>query len=327
VSSHFAEFPHEPPPSGRAEQSCTDFRYQETGPSIREWAISFLLLSITFITTSFAGLFYSIGDIGFIRGFLFFSAKPSLILLGVPFSIPLVTILLAHELGHFFACRYYGMRCTPPFFIPAPVPLTGTLGAFIKIKSSFRNKRALFDIGIAGPLTGFLFSIPVLCIGIGLSKINPKGLLGHGGLSFGEPLLFRLLGMFILGYRPDRQDMMAHPMAMAGWIGLLATSLNLLPIWQLDGGHLAYSILGRSRQKKLSVVTVTGLILLSFWGWPTPSYLLFGVLLLVIGLKFHFYHPATLMDEEKIGAGRLWIGGLALLILILSFTPVPISFA
>lgn len=325
MSSHFAEFPHAPPPSGSSEESFIELAHWEPGPPIHEWVISFLLFLSTFVTTSFAGLFYSLDDISFIRGLRLLFANPSLIFFGFPFALPLMTILLAHELAHFFACRHYGMRCTPPFFIPAPVPLTGTLGAFIKIKSAFPNKRALFDIGVAGPLAGFLFSVPVLCIGISLSKIIPKGLLGHEGLSFGEPILFRLLSMLILRYSPGKQDLMAHPMAIAGWIGLLATSLNLLPIWQLDGGHLAYSILGRSRQKKLSVVMVTGLILLGFWGWPTPSYLLFGVLLLVIGLRLRFYHPSTLMDEERIGTARLWIGGLALLILILSFTPVPIS--
>lgn len=326
MSSNLSEFQKPTLASWSSEESVGDLSHRNPNSSISEWVIPFLLLSITFFTTSFAGLLYTIGDVGLIRVLRLLVAKPYLISLGFPFSIPLVTILLAHELGHFFACRYYGMRCTPPFFIPAPIPLTGTLGAFIKIKSSFRHKRALFDIGIAGPLAGFVFSIPVLFIGISLSKIIPRGSVGYAGVSFGEPILFRLLGIAILGYSPDKQDLMAHPMAMAGWIGLLSTSLNLLPIWQLDGGHIAYSILGRSLQKKLSLATVIGLIILSFWAWPTPSYLLFGILLLIIGLKLRFYHPATLMDEEKIGNARLWMAGLALLILVLSFTPVPISF-
>lgn len=327
MSSNNAEFPQNSPASWRSGESFIVCPPREPGPSIKEWAISFLLLGITFITTSFAGLCYSIGDIDPLRSFSLLSVKPSLILLGWPFSLPLLTILLAHELGHFVACRYYGMRCTPPFFIPAPIPLTGTLGAFIKIKSSFRHRRALFDIGASGPFAGFIFAVPVLYVGISLSNLIPKGFLGHASVNFGEPMLFRLLGMYILGYNPDRQDLMAHPMAMAGWIGLLATSLNLLPIWQLDGGHIAYSILGRSLHKKLSMAMVAGLILLSFLGWPTPSYLLFGILLLIIGLRLRFYHPATLMDDANIGWVRLCLAALALLILVLSFTPVPISFA
>ncbi len=238
-----------------------------------------------------------------------------------------MAILLAHELGHFFACRYYGMRCTPPFFIPLPVTIVGTLGAFIKIKSPFPNKRALFDIGVAGPIAGFLFTLPMLWIGISLSKLVPKGMLPAGDLSFGEPLILRLLGSFLLGYSPDKQEMLAHPIAMAAWIGLLVTSLNLLPIWQLDGGHIAYAVWGRLRQKKLSMVMVTALIVISFWGWPTPSYLLFAVLLLIIGMRLRFYHPPTLLDEERLGIGRNLIALAALVIFILSFIPVPITFA
>ena len=119
--------------------------------------------------------------------------------------------------------------------------------------------------------------------------------------------------------------MLAHPIAMAAWFGLLATSLNLLPIWQLDGGHIAYAVLGSSRHKRLSVLAVSALVLLSFVGWPTPSYLLFALLLLVVGLRLRFHHPPPLLEGEELGPGRLFLGLLALLILLVSFTPVPIS--
>jgi membrane-associated protease RseP (regulator of RpoE activity) len=217
------------------------------------------------------------------------------------------------------------MRCTPPFFIPVPISLIGTLGAFIKIKSPFKNKRALFDVGIAGPLAGFALTIPTLWIGISLSKLIPKGSFPPGGLSFGEPLIFRLFGTLLLGYMPGKQDIVAHPIAMAAWVGLLATSLNLLPIWQLDGGHIAYAVLDRSRQKMVSMFSIALLLILSFCGWPTPSYLLFGVLLLIFGMRARFYHPHTLLDEEELGPGRTFLGLLALLILIASFIPIPIS--
>jgi membrane-associated protease RseP (regulator of RpoE activity) len=299
------------------------FAFQEPGPSRREWIISAILFFATIITASFAGVYYRVGDI--IAAILIFIDNPSTIVYGLPFSIPLLSILLAHELGHYLACRYYGMRCTPPFFIPVPFPVTGTLGAFIKIKSQFINKRSLFDIGIAGPMAGFIFTLPTLWIGIYHSKLIPKGSIGHGAAIFGEPLIFRFLGSIALGYSPDKQEMIAHPIAMAAWVGLLATSLNLLPIWQLDGGHISYAILGRELQKKVSVLAVVSLILLSFWGWPTPSYLLFGLLLLIVGARVRFYHPSTLSDEDKLGPGRLFFGFLALFILILSFTPVPIT--
>ncbi len=217
------------------------------------------------------------------------------------------------------------MRCTPPYFLPAPFPIAGTFGAFIKIKSQFLSKRALFDVGIAGPLAGFVLVLPALWIGISMSTLVPKTPYPHGQPVFGEPLILRFLGALLLGYSPDRHDIIAHPIAMAAWVGLLATSLNLLPIWQLDGGHIAYAVLGRSLHQKLSIVSVVGLIMISFLGWPTPSYLLLGVLLLFMGARMRFYHPPTMLDEAKLGSARLLLALVALLILTLSFIPVPVS--
>lgn len=303
-----------------------DFLPPEPAPSPSQWILSLLLFGLTFCTATFAGFFYATGFSG-INNLtqLLFAQNMRIFLACISFSFPLIVILTAHELGHYFACRYYGMRCTPPYFIPAPLPLTGTLGAFIKIKSPFRRKKALFDIGIAGPLAGFLFSLPVLWIGISISRLTPKLPPNFAGLSFGEPLIFRLIAMAALGYAPERQDIIAHPMAMAGWVGLLATSLNLLPIWQLDGGHIAYATLGADWHKKLSFAAVAVLIIVSFLGWPTPSYLLFGLILLFIGWRTRFYHPAPLADEGPLGTGRTILAFVALLILILSFTPVPIT--
>ncbi len=260
----------------------------------------------------------------FIQMILAAFRRPSLLIHGLPFSFTFLTILLAHELGHFYACRYYGIRCTPPYFIPLPITIAGTLGAFIRIKSPFQHRRSLFDVGISGPLAGFVFVVPALFIGIAHSQLIPKASI-HGAYYFGEPLIFRWVGRIMLGYRPEVQDMMAHPIAMAAWFGLLATCLNLFPIWQLDGGHIAYAILGRERQKRLSVIGTIILISVSFLGWPLPSYLVFGFLLLILGARFRFYHPPTLFDDQGLGNARLWLGILALIILILCFTPVPIS--
>ena len=271
-----------------------------------------------------AGLLYARGDLGFLRTILTVLARPHILIYGLPFSFTFLMILLAHELGHFFACRYYGIRCTPPYFLPLPISIAGTLGAFIRIKAPFQNRRALFDVGVAGPLAGFAFVLPALIIGISRSQLIPRGSAG-GGYSFGEPLIFRLVGKLVLGYSPARQDMIAHPIAMAAWFGLLATSLNLFPIWQLDGGHISYAIFGRERQKKLSIAGTIALVAISLLGWPIPSYLLFGLLLMAFGARYKFYHPATLSDEEDLGPGRVFLGMIAYLILILCFTPVPIS--
>lgn len=286
--------------------------------------VPILLFCATFASTTFAGLFYAGAGSDFLRTLLVAISRPGIILYGLPFSVTLITILLAHEMGHFLACRFYGIQCTPPYFIPLPISIVGTLGAFIRIKTRFQHRRALFDVGVAGPLAGFAFVVPALAIGISLSKLVPKGS-AQGDISFGEPILFRWIGRAVLDYSPASQDMLAHPIAIAAWFGLLATCLNLLPIWQLDGGHVAYAVLGRERQKKLTIVSVIALILTSFAGWPIPSYLVFGMLLLILGARFRFYHPPTLSDQEELGPGRRLLALFALAILIVSFTPVPVS--
>ena len=324
MSSNFPADPNNPY-AGSSGTPFPEFRLPQyyIGPTRREWLVSALLFVATFISTTFAGVLYT-RDVGFFSLFFYALVRPGILLYGLPFSFTFIIILLAHELGHFFACRYYGIRCTPPYFLPLPITFAGTLGAFIRIKSPFQHKRALFDVGVAGPLAGFIFVIPALFIGIAHSNLIAKGSVA-GGYSFGEPLIFRLVGKLVLGYAPDHQDMEAHPIAMAAWFGLLATALNLLPIWQLDGGHISYAMLGRKLQRRLSVAGSIALIALSFLGWPIPSYLVFGVLLLVFGMRVGFFHPATLSDDEELGPARVFVGLIALLILILSFTPVPVS--
>ena len=292
----------------------------------REWILPSFLLLATILSTTYAGLFYVAGDVGLIRMLFSVASHPHLLLQGASFSFTIVMILLAHEMGHFLACRHYGIRCTPPYFLPLPISIAGTMGAFIRIKSPFQSKRALFDVGIAGPLAGFVFVVPALIVGIAYSTLIPKGSIA-GDIAFGEPLLFRWIGAAVLGYSPEAQDMIAQPIAMAAWFGLLATSLNLFPIWQLDGGHIAYAVLGREPQKRISIIATVILVLVSFAGWPIPSYLLFAVLILIFGLRSRFYHPPTLFDDEDIGTGRRVLGVAALLILIVSFTPVPIYLA
>jgi len=324
VSSDFSKNTLPQPEAWKAEPPLLDGYPGASGSRAHEWIIPGILFAATVLSTSFAGLFYESGDADFLTAIQLVILKPYLLLGGLPFSLTLVTVLLAHEMGHFLVCRHYGIRCTPPFFIPIPISIAGTLGAFIRIKSPFLHRKALFDVGIAGPLAGFLFLLPALFIGISFSRLIPKGGL-QGGLYFGEPLIFRWIAQWILGYSPSTQDMIANPIAMAAWIGLLATSLNLLPIWQLDGGHIAYAVLGSKLQRKLSIVAAAALMLVSLAGWPFPSYLLFGILLLVLGMRSRFYHPPTLSESEEIGQTRLILSVVALIILIVCFTPVPIS--
>ncbi len=326
VSSNFPFDPTTPSadPRGRSEPDV--LAPAPSAPSAREWLLPGFLFLVTFLSTTYAGLFYELDDQGFFRTSLAIAFHPALLLRGLPFSFTLIVILLSHEMGHFLACRYYGIRCTPPFFIPFPMSFAGTLGAFIRIKSHFQNRRALFDVGIAGPLAGFAFALPALVIGIAGSQLVPKGSM-HGGMGFGEPLLFRWVGWLVVGYEPAKQDMIAHPIAMAAWFGLLVTSLNLLPIWQLDGGHISYAVLGREGQKKVSIACAVGLMLISLAGWPIPSYLVFAILVLFLGWRYRFYHPATLRDDERIGIAREILAIIALWILIVSFIPVPIYFS
>jgi membrane-associated protease RseP (regulator of RpoE activity) len=320
-------------PAGDAPNFLLDA--PQSSSYLDRWLIPGILFAATFFTTSFAGLFNSgyVND-GLVGTFVSVVNQPWLLARGFPFSLTLMTILLAHEMGHFLACRYYGIRCTPPFFMPLPLPPVGTLGAFIRIQSPFQHKRALFDVGVAGPLAGFAFVIPALIIGTMRSQVIPKASLGSDFISFGEPLVFRWISTLVVDYNPLTEDMIAHPIAFAGWFGLLVTALNLLPIWQLDGGHMAYALLGPRYQKKLSIVGVLTLVIGSFLGWylwrpldrlSLPPYLFFGMLLLILGSRFRFYHPPTLADEDGIGFGRIMVGLLALIILLISFTPVPFS--
>ena len=325
MSSDFQEFPAVSPKwNGETADRGTAFRIH--APSRKEWALSALLFCITVVTTTIAGLAYIVGWTAILYIPRIISTRPELILVALQFSLPLMAILLAHELGHFFACLYYGLRCTPPFFIPTPFPYSGTFGAFIKIKSTFGSKRSLFDVGIAGPLAGFIVTLIVLWFGIGYSQIGNSAQIMPGTIEFGEPSVFRLMGMLLLDYDPSRQVMFAHPAAIAGTFGLLLTCLNLLPIWQLDGGHIAYAVFGRKLQKKISVVVLVFLTLAGLYEWPTPSYLVFGLVVFILGQRVHFFHPATSKDWEPLGYCRTILAFIALLILILCFTPVPVSF-
>ena len=238
---------------------------------------------------------------------------PGLLLQGLPFSVTLLTILFAHEMGHYLTCLRYGINASLPYFLPAPT-LIGTLGAFIRIRSPIYTRRALFDVGVAGPIAGFVLLVPALIAGLLLSRIQP-GIAEHGDFVFGTPLLLRLLeGLAFPGVPVS--DISLHPVARAAWVGILATALNLLPIGQLDGGHILYSFFWK-RHKLLSRVFVVALVPIGFfYSW---SWLVWAVILALFGLR----HP-MIFDPTPLGPERTRLGWLALAMLILCFTLSPI---
>jgi membrane-associated protease RseP (regulator of RpoE activity) len=237
--------------------------------------------------------------------------RPANLLLGLPFSLSLMGILLAHEMGHYLYCRRYHVAATLPFFLPAPT-LIGTLGAFIRIKSPIRTRRALFDIGIGGPIAGFVVAFPLLFLGIALSQ--PSG--PHEPLlDFGFPYIFALVHRFC-GPAVPLSQLQLHPIAIAAWFGMFATSLNLLPGGQLDGGHIVASLWPRAH-RWISLLTIAALLALAW-------YLFIGWLLWAVFMVVAFRHPRV-PDFPRLNAGRLWLAVLAMIMLAVTVTPRPFS--
>ena len=240
-------------------------------------------------------------------------ANPTLLLDGLPFSLALMAILLAHELGHYLACVYYKLDASLPYFLPAPV-ITGTFGAFIRIRSAIYSKRALFDVAIAGPLAGFAVLVPVMIAGLAMSKVLP-GINAEGALRFGDPPLLVLMARAIFdGVAMD--DLYLHPVARAAVIGMLATAWNLIPIGQLDGGHILYAVKPQAH-RVMSLVMVASLVCMGyFWWW--------GWYMWAVPLFFGRKHP-SIHDPEEIGGLRVQLAVVALMLFALCFTPIPID--
>jgi len=279
------------------------------------------LLAVTLVTTTIvgAGMQSDFGrNVPFdiersLAQYAWFWRHPSSLLHGLPFSLTLMTILLAHEFGHYLASMYHGVDASLPYFIPSP--FLGTFGAFIRVRTPIYAKRALFDIGAAGPIAGFIFLLPALGVGLAFSKVIPN--IAHQGLiRFGAPGLELILERLIFpGVRSA--DIYLHPVARAAWFGMFATALNLLPIGQLDGGHILYSFFPR-RHRMVSKILAFGLLPLGWLFWP--GWYLWGLLMLWLGRR----HPA-IYDESEVGSGRRKLGWLALAIFLLCFTPAPFS--
>ena len=256
----------------------------------RIW-LHLLLFALTVVTTTFMG--------------------------GWIYSVSLLTILTAHEFGHYFAARHHRVRATLPYFIPFPSFL-GTLGAVIRMSAYIPSRRALFDIAAAGPIAGLVVAIPLSIVGVAISEHVPAGD-PDGVIILGDPLLFRAIEWALLDPRGEEVELLLHPVAFAGWVGLFVTALNLLPISQLDGGHISYALFGR-KSRLIAGLAFVGLALVTLsHGY---HYTVMLVLLWFMGIK----HPPTLNDSLPLGRDRRIVGiGLGV-IFVLSFTPSPFQF-
>lgn len=273
--------------------------------------IHWVLFISTIFTTLLAG--------AMMEGALVFS-KPLEILKGFPFSITLMLILGTHEFGHYYYAQKHKVEATLPYFLPAPpfLFLIGTFGAFIKIKSPIYKKDALLQIGAAGPIAGFIIAVPALLIGLKLSNVVEKVDINNA-IMLGDSLLMKFLTWMTYPNLLETQDIMLHPMAFAGWIGLLVTMLNLLPIGQLDGGHIAYAMLGK-KQNIIGKLAFISLIPLSF---ISLNWLFWG--LLIFFLMRSAKHPPIHDINIPLSKFNKRIGYICLIIFILCFIPAPFN--
>ncbi len=334
----------EPSPAFAPRQTIVQ-RRPAVGREAYQWPKHLALFFLTFLTTTFAGIMSAAPPelevpepalSGLLSYVLYIpeyyrrlvtavlwqaATNPELLKSGFAFSTALLTILTAHEMGHYLACRYYRVRATLPFFIPAPpLFLAGTFGAFIKMKSPIPSRRALFDIGLAGPLAGFVALLPIAVVGVLTLKAGPTQLTGET-IVFNDPLLFQSVAK--LG-GINLSDAAPNPWYLAAWIGLLVTSLNLMPVGQLDGGHGTFAIFGQRPHKvigRLAFIAVAVTSVLGFIWHGSPSGFLYTVLLAVM---LHVRHPAP-ERFEPLGRVRTFVAIITLIVFAFSFVPFPIT--
>lgn len=310
--------PHDPGPPPISDGYV---RYRPPPPE-RRW-INYTLFALTFASTLLAGATQEAAP----EAVLF---RPLLLLKGIPFSLTLMAILLAHEMGHYLMAKRHGVDASLPYFIPFPSWI-GTLGAVIKMRSPLHSREALLDIGAAGPIAGMLLAIPASYIGLVLSEVRPIPE-GAGVITLGDSIIFKCFQYVIFGTIKPGHDVYLHPVALAGWIGMLVTMLNLLPVGQLDGGHIAYAIFGRRHDRVARAVFWVLLVLgaagvLRMLGYPLglgwPGWLVWAALLLFI-IKLR--HP-PIHDEGTgpLDRKRMLIAWIALGLFVLTFTPSPVA--
>ena len=320
-------------------------------PTARQWMLHGALFLATVFTTTISGIWLAGADVDVAMGsppstgglgsnlllipwyyaravtayVLYAFAHPHYLGQGLIFSGCLLAILASHESGHYLFCRYYGVDATLPFFIPQPpLLIPGTFGAFIRMKSPLPSRRALFDIGLAGPLAGFIVIIPIAFAGV-LTLHHAPLIAGEasagGGITFNDPLLFRLIAR---GFRVDLDNSVANSFYLAAWVGLLVTSLNLMPVGQLDGGHGTFATFGQRPHYWIGRIAFVTMAAISVLGWMwhgSPSGFVYVVLLAVM---LHVRHPQP-ERMEPLGAMRIAIGIITLIVFALCFLPFPIT--
>jgi membrane-associated protease RseP (regulator of RpoE activity) len=284
--------------------------------------LHFLLFALTVVSTTIVGANQYAAFLADFRSSVpLHLSGPALLIRGVWYSGTILAILGCHELGHYFACRYYDVDASLPFFIPVPIFLTGTMGAFIRIREPIPSKKMLFDIGIAGPIAGFVVAVPALFIGLAMSHVARLPADSSGMLELGEPLLFKAASWLLWGAQPDGYSLNMHPMAFGAWFGLLATALNLFPIGQLDGGHVSYSVLGPRVSTYVTFAMLGVAVGLSFFA---ASWIVWTGMIALMLVLFGPRHPRVFDEEVPLDTTRLWLAAFAVAMFVLCFTPAPI---
>ncbi len=334
------------------KEFVSDSRRQVAKPTARQWLLHAALFLATALTTTICGIIMAGPDLdssigtgpgsGGLSGsilmlpwlyvatifgiFKHAFLHPYFLAQGLLFSGSLLAILTAHEFGHYLFCRYYGVDATLPFFIPQPpLLIPGTFGAFIRMKSPVPSRRALFDIGLAGPLAGFVLILPIAFVGVLTLRHAPliagDTLATGGSLIFNDPLLFRLIAK---AFKVDLDNSVANSFYLAAWVGALVTSLNLMPVGQLDGGHGTFSVFGKNAHRWIGVIAFVTMALISVLGWmwhSSPSGFVY-VLLLAIMLRVRHPQPEQM---EPLGLARTIIAIVTLIVFVLCFLPFPIT--
>ncbi len=304
-------FPSARPPSPALESAEESFgapagleQVPAQPPAVRPSRLQVTLFLVTIVSTLLVGATHE--GVNPLAG-------PFAFLRGAPFAVTLLGILFIHEMGHYLTARRYGVEVTLPYFIPAPT-LLGTFGAFIRIRSPMTDRRALVAIGAAGPIAGFLAALPAVWIGVATSHVAPvpKG----AALELGESLLLRTIVRWVHGPLPEGQDLMLNSVGLAAWAGILVTALNLLPLGQLDGGHVAYGVLGK-RSRWVGLGAIASMLVMSRW-WP--GWIAWCVLPLIFG----FRHPPPIDPHRPLDGAHRAVALAALFVFILCFTPIPL---